>query len=338
MFNINDLKCRQKKLYGILKNEYSNSLFFDYSMYYRLFFDCFNKTGLFNDRIKCNKKFYSIVNDFDFYYNAEYNKFLEKIYFNVDNSFKLFKLDDVELRKINLSLNEMIDLSKSFYKSLDEELYLKSLKTLDNTDLIQLCDRFYGDKELCSGLSFFDFTNDITYIAVRKTGTLKDVQALNHEVMHAIDFYTKPKCFDIHSYCFIEIVTYTIDYLFLDYLEKNNYYVDEINKLKNIKMKYIYSLLKIIDDSKSYYSSSNLELEKMFLKKEMELKSTIISYLMYEKFSNDNFLVDLKKIMNTVILRGKRPDFNFVDINDDMILEKSKVYVKEYVDRNNLAK
>ena len=158
--------------------------------------------------------------------------------------------------------------------------------------------------------------------------------------MHAIDFYMQPKYFDKYNNSFCEIVTYAIDYIFLDFLEEKKANSNEIDKLRIQKMNYILSIIKEIKILNKIYRDSGFMINSKndLLKEQMKLEATVISYLMYEKYLNGDYISDFKKLVHNVILRSEKPDFNFIGFTDDMILEKSKIYVKKYVEMKNLTK
>ena len=74
---------------------------------------------------------------------------------------------------------------------------------------------------------------------------LFDFQVLNHEVMHGVDFYMQKKLPSENYYGFHEVPTYTIDYLFIDYLESKELDSNEIQKLRMKKDNYLQELAKL---------------------------------------------------------------------------------------------
>lgn len=210
----------------------------------------------------------------------------------------------------------MIEISKGFYKWLgDKEIYDYASEMLDNKSHLQFKDLKYQENGfgIASGMTYYDPLFEEAYIGITQEFTLFDAQVFNHEVMHSIDFKMHQKLPSNNYYGFHEVSTYTIDYLFFDYLEEKGYDLTEINKLKYRKTEYInrlasYSLLQLQLSNGNKFSFQNVSTGN--LKKSMnsdirknllEVQSCLIARSLYAqiKDSKEFGIANLKQFMQT---------------------------------------
>lgn len=135
---------------------------------------------------------------------------------NIKNS--SFQHKEEALATLKLSPQELIEISKGFYKWLgDKEIYDYASEMLDNKSHLQFKNLEYqkNDFGIASGMTYYDPLFEESYIGITQEFTLFDAQVLNHEIMHSIDFRMYQKLPSNSYYGFHEVSTYTIDYLFL---------------------------------------------------------------------------------------------------------------------------
>ncbi len=190
----------------------------------------------------------------------------------------------------------------------------------------------------CSGLTFNDYTFGKSYINLTKKNNIFDYQVANHEVMHGVDFYMQNKLPSENYYGFHEVPTYTIDYLFIDYLESKGIDTTEVQKLRMKKDNYLQELAKLTQTQikgelirNKKYKNPTIEdirevLHPQLIKQLLELQSGVISYGLYNQTRTDKQqgLDNLKKFMKNILPKTQTPDFSFIGLNNQTILNLSK--------------
>lgn len=248
--------------------------------------------------------------------------------------------EELPLNHLELSPQQLIEISKGFYKWLgDEEIYNYACKMLDNTSHLQIENTTYYDHYFTfSGVTYSDMLFDEVYISMSREFTLFDAQVLNHEIMHSIDFTMNKKLPSNNYYGFHEVPTYTIDYLFFDYLEETGYDINEINKLRLQKTKYIeslasYSLFQLRLNSKFDLKTQLNErlkkvMDKYIRKNLLEVQSELIARSLYSQIKDNkiNGINNLKKFMRTNLPTDKVPDFSYIGISKQDLLDISKTF------------
>ena len=253
-------------------------------------------------------------------------------------------VSDIELSSFNsisLSNEDLLNLSKLFYKELaDEDIYIKALKTINNKNATNFSNIYSNSYSEVMGITFYDFLNNEAFCTTKRNYTIFDAQACNHEIMHSVDFYFKPKLVNETYYGFHEIPTYAIDYLFIEYLEKIGFDKDEVQKLRIKKDNYLRSLAlrtkymiqneiiqkKGLNFLKKYSSRDVLDILNPFIIKQLtELESGIIAYGLHKQFDiNYNIGINnLKKLMTTSIPKDRKPDFSNLELPDKKLIELS---------------
>lgn len=288
-------------------------------------------------RDKKYKEISDIVFDFkDYVYDDD---LLINLSQNIKNN--SFQTKEEPLATLKLSPQELIEISKGFYKWLgDKEIYDYASEMLDNKSHLQFKDLKYQENGfgIASGMTYYDPLFEEAYIGITQEFTLFDAQVFNHEVMHSIDFKMHQKLPSNNYYGFHEVSTYTIDYLFFDYLEEKGYDLTEINKLKYRKTEYInrlasYSLLRLQLSNGNKFSFQNVSTGN--LKKSMnsdirknllEVQSCLIARSLYAqiKDSKEFGIANLKQFMQTNIPINKVPDFSYIGISNQDLLNTSK--------------
>lgn len=254
--------------------------------------------------------------------------------------------NEEHLATVKLSPQELIEISRDFYKWLgDKELYQSACKMLNNKEHLQFMNLNYQENDfgIASGVTYYDPLFEDTYIGISQEFTIFDAQVLNHEVMHSIDFRMLKKLPTNNYYGFHEIPTYTIDYLFFDYLEEKGYDLNEINKLKRRKTEYLkslasYSLLKLkLSNSNNFLLENKIDnhlkqsISVDIRKNLLEVQSELVAKCLYTQVKENKELgiANLKKFMQTRIPINQIPDFSYINMSNQDLINTSKQFGNE---------
>ena len=268
----------------------------------------------------------------------EYLQFL----LNISNN--ILKTPPVDFYEENITTFEtdyesILNVSHNFYRDLgDQEILKKAEKILNDESSINVSKIARRGMADCSGLTFNDYFFGKSYINLTKKNNLFDYQVLNHEVMHGVDFYMQDKVPSENYYGFHEVPTYTIDYLFIDYLEAKGMDINEVQKLRMQKDNYLQELAKLTQAqikgalirNKKYNDSTISSIKEVLnpqlTKQLLELESGVISYGLYTQIqkNKEQGLSNLKSFMKTIIPKTKTPNFSFINLDNQMIMDLSK--------------
>lgn len=308
-------------------------------------------TGFYNTMDKITQNKFSERREHDsaqlemdlFFKNApviddEYLQFL----LNISNN--ILKTPPVDFDEENITTFEtdyesILNVSHNFYRDLgDQEILKKAEKILNDESSINVSKIVRRGMADCSGLTFNDYFFDKSYINLTKKSNLFDYQVLNHEVMHGVDFYMQDKVPSENYYGFHEVPTYTIDYLFIDYLEAKGMDINEVQKLRMKKDNYLQELAKLTQvqikgaliRNKNYNDSTISTIKEVLnpqlTKQLLELESGVISYGLYTQIqkNKEQGLSNLKSFMKTIIPKTKTPNFSFINLDNQTIMDLSK--------------
>ena len=268
----------------------------------------------------------------------EYLQFL----LNISNN--ILKTPPVDFDEENITTYEtdyesILNVSHNFYRDLgDQEILKKAEKILNDESSINVSKIARRGMTDCSGLTFNDYFFGKSYINLTKKNNLFDYQVLNHEVMHGVDFYMRDKVPSENYYGFHEVPTYTIDYLFIDYLEAKGMDINEVQKLRMQKDNYLQELAKLTQvqikgaliRNKKYNDSTISTIKEVLnpqlTKQLLELESGVISYGLYTQIqkNKEQGLSNLKSFMKTIIPKTKTPNFSFINLDNQTIMDLSK--------------
>ncbi len=268
----------------------------------------------------------------------EYLQFL----LNISNN--ILKTPPVDFDEENITTFEtdyesILNVSHNFYRDLgDQEILKKAEKILNDESSINVSKIARRGMTDCSGLTFNDYFFGKSYINLTKKNNLFDYQVLNHEVMHGVDFYMQDKVPSENYYGFHEVPTYTIDYLFIDYLEAKGMDINEVQKLRMQKDNYLQELAKLTQvqikgaliRNKKYNDSTISTIKEVLnpqlTKQLLELESGVISYGLYTQIqkNKEQGLSNLKSFMKTIIPKTKTPNFSFINLDNQTIMDLSK--------------
>lgn len=268
----------------------------------------------------------------------EYLQFL----LNISNN--ILKTPPVDFDEENITTFEtdyesILNVSHNFYRDLgDQEILKKAEKILNDESSINVSKIARRGMADCSGLTFNDYFFGKSYINLTKKNNLFDYQVLNHEVMHGVDFYIRDKVPSENYYGFHEVPTYTIDYLFIDYLKAKGMDINEVQKLRMQKDNYLQELAKLTQvqikgaliRNKKYNDSTISSIKEVLnpqlTKQLLELESGVISYGLYTQIqkNKEQGLSNLKSFMKTIIPKTKTPNFSFINLDNQAIMDLSK--------------
>lgn len=268
----------------------------------------------------------------------EYLKFLLNISNNISKTPPV-DFDEENITTFETDYESILNVSHNFYRDLgDQEILKKAEKILNDESSINVSKIARRGMAECSGLTFNDYFFGKSYINLTKKNNLFDYQVLNHEVMHGVDFYMKDKVPSENYYGFHEVPTYTIDYLFIDYLEEKGMDINEVQKLRMQKDNYLQELAKLTQvqikgaliRNKKYNDSTISSIKEVLnpqlIKQLLELESGVISYGLYTQIqtNKEQGLSNLKSFMKTIIPKTKTPNFSFINLDNQAIMDLSK--------------
>ena len=268
----------------------------------------------------------------------EYLKFLLNISNNISKTPPV-DFDEENITTFETDYESILNVSHNFYRDLgDQEILKKAGKILNDESSINVSKIARRGMAECSGLTFNDYFFGKSYINLTKKNNLFDYQVLNHEVMHGVDFYMQDKVPSENYYGFHEVPTYTIDYLFIDYLEEKGMDINEVQKLRMQKDNYLQELAKLTQvqikraliRNKKYNDSTISSIKEVLnpqlIKQLLELESGVISYGLYTQIqtNKEQGLNNLKSFMKTIIPKTKTPNFSFINLDNQAIIDLSK--------------
>lgn len=268
----------------------------------------------------------------------EFLKFLLNISNNISKTPPV-DFDEENITTFETDYESILNVSHNFYRDLgDQEILKKAEKILNDESSINVSKIARRGMAECSGLTFNDYFFGKSYINLTKKNNLFDYQVLNHEVMHGVDFYMQDKVPSENYYGFHEVPTYTIDYLFIDYLEEKGMDINEVQKLRMQKDNYLQELAKLTQvqikraliRNKKYNDSTISSIKEVLnpqlIKQLLELESGVISYGLYTQIqtNKEQGLNNLKSFMKTIIPKTKTPNFSFINLDNQAIIDLSK--------------
>lgn len=302
-----------------------------------------------------------LINESKDYMDLDYLSFLLELVKNISNT-KAVVYDDEKdsFKRFNFSNDDLVKISKLFYLNLgDQEIYECAKKIIEDELALNFTNEYVDNLKHALGITFYDYIDNRAYCTTIRNNNLFDLQANNHEIMHATDFYMKPKVPTENYYGFHEVPTYFIDYLFIDYLENLQIDSNEVQKLRLEKDHYLQNLAINTDflirnqlakkKGTICYFGEIIPVEVMeimntnILKNLLEIESGVISYGLSKQFEGDNELgiKNLKTFMKTMIPKDKRPNFSIIGLNDKKLLELSLEigsYSKKYETTKEIVK
>lgn len=270
----------------------------------------------------------------------DYLCFLLNLVQNLKSLKTIYSTDNKELSYYKFAEHKAVSTSYQFYSFLeDDEIVDNASAILSNPSHYEFKSKLGNFKEL-AGFMVEDYYFNKPYIYCTNNDNLFTYQAFNHEIMHGIDFYMNPKVRNTIFRGFTEIPTYTIDYVFLDFLEENNYNSNDVDALRRKKYDYIQKIanevfLEIDYLLKLRYFSTNIDiascenihsiLSNKIYNTLFELASSVIAEGLYRQILIDRKqgLKNLKTIMKNDFSNREFPDFSLVNLDSGKLLQIS---------------
>ena len=266
--------------------------------------------------------------------------FLLNLVQNLKSIKTIYSNDIKELSYYKFSEHKAVSTSYQFYSSLeDDEIVGTASVILSNHSHYEFKSKL-GNFKGIAGFMVGDYYFNKPYIYCTTNNNLFTYQVFNHEIMHGIDFYMNPKFKNSIFGGFTEIPTYTIDYLFLDFLEENNYNRNDIDALRRKKYDYIQkiandTILEINYLLKLKYGSDNIStiscqnicsvISNKIYNTLFELASCVIAEGLYRQILVDRKqgLKNLKTIMKNDFFNKEFPDFSLANLDSYKLLQIS---------------
>ena len=309
-------------------------------------------------------KFYNLIdkisnNRFSLSKNEKYGKIEHRLFFEqppfLDDSYLEFLMqlasnisreitEEINFSPLNLSSEELANISKNFYSQFgDSEIEEKARKIIDDPTALNITNAFRDGYQDYGGITYNDYIFNKSYCTMTKNNSIYDIQILNHEVMHGIDFYMHQKLPSKNYYGFHEVPTYTIDYLLIDYLEQMGFDSAEVNKLRKQKFDYLSYLasLTLTQINRQLIMSKGLKgskdanisdirkiLNPQLIRQLLEIQSGIIAYGLAKQLSTNRQLGinNLKTFIKNDIDKNQKPDISFIGLSDQQLLDLSIQY------------
>lgn len=141
--------------------------------------------------------------------------------------------DSIEIPKLNLSNQELVEMSYDFYSTLPDSTFLQEFIKYTNPKkhLLQFENAQEGNE--VGGQTFiFYYPKYIPYFLIYRRNDINDFLSLNHEISHAIMYQYDTYTVDKNNHYFLtELEGYFFDYLSIQYLKR--YYPKKvINQLE----------------------------------------------------------------------------------------------------------
>lgn len=370
MWNLSEIKQKQKYILERLKNctnpaekeklELSLithiSLLNNSGTLYTKFYNIMDKITKEKFSLSRNSQYIEMEQNLLFeqpaFFDKNYLQFLLTLANNVSSQDEY----EDELMSLNISDEDLIKISSNFYSQLgDVEIKQNSDRILRDPSALNISKNTRDGYQDFSGITYNDYIFNKSYCRTTKSNTLFDLQVLNHEVMHGIDFYMHPKIPSKNYFGFHEVPTYTIDYLFLDYLEELGFDKNETQKLRVQKHSYLSALANLtltqikgqLIRKKGLKVSQNPNIDDIYevitpqLKKQLlEVQSCIIAYGLSEQISINKELGinNLKQFMKNDIPKNQIPNFSFIGLSDEVLLQMSQQLALDNINKKGITK
>ena len=277
--------------------------------------------------------------DYDIKLDDDYYYYLYQILNNIKGNDNGFSND--EYKVTYPSDEQIVEVSKIFYNDLGNEKINELAKRIfSDSSHYGFTDLFSRLCRYSMAITVYDLVFNKPYISVVRTNDISSFMSFNHEVMHGIDFYASQyQINDNYSY-FVEIPTFTIDFLFMDFLDDMGFDKDQVNALRRhkqgIDFNRVNTLYNTITDRlkdlgiKEVNENNKFMLKKVFterlIKNTLHEESYVIAYGLYKQIKEDKEkgLDNLYKLIKYQIPNGQLPDFSFIGFPKERILDLSK--------------
>ncbi len=360
MWNLKDIKQKKdyvREMIQCCSNEKERKEFFLTLRNYMFMLEesgTFQYTGVFNFLDKITSDHFSFYyymwmlkgQDIDFslfsscLIDENYLSFLLQVAYNVSHTGSLDRcLYDPIFRVEDYDYDFIETISMIFYSSLqDKEIWKYAKKVIESEDSFQVSKIMRCGLENSLGTTFHDFVFHKSYSLVHKQNNILDLQIYMHEVLHQIDFYMQPKSYFFSYFGFHEIPTYALEYKFLFFLYEFGFSKEEVQKLELQKDLYLQRLaILTIQKIKTSLSKNHISmfssihdvykiLDISILRSLLEIEAGVIASMLGRElvYTPNIGLQKLKKFMDLLLPKDKRPDFSFVGFDEETILKSSR--------------
>ena len=273
----------------------------------------------------------------------EYLSFLIELAQNVSQMQVTYDEDSTELKPFELSDEKKVELSRVFYSQLgNQSINENAQRILSDPSHFGFTDTVSKGNELLYGITCYDTVFNKPYITTQRLGNVMGCQAFNHEIMHGVDFYTHPKVNSQQYYGFHETPTYTIDYLFHDFMDSMGFDKQQVDALRRKKQQYTWSMAKYeilgkiqhrlyqTIGMKNAPNATIQDIRKVvdgdMIKNMLELQSCVMAHGLYQQMqvNKEMGLANLQTLMSTPLSPNKTPDFSFIGLDRQTLLQVSK--------------
>ena len=288
---------------------------------------------------KLFKNFDNAFDDFSYsYVDNDYIDFLLELVLTIYNDSDgniMNEKDEIEFLNSDFSDDNIIFIINCFYKALDKELSnFANIILSNNKENIEFNDykEEYNIDDYCLyGYNFMDSTYKDSFIICFLQHNFNDIITLAHEVMHGIhanyiDFYN----IDTY-YGFAEVTPIVIEMLLCDYLEKDSFDKNEIDKIRKDSLySFIGDVSKVVKlitnndrDNNGNYLVDFDEISGACHIDLLDIESYIVAYGLYKQitYNKEIGINNLKLFMKTKLSPNEIPNFDFIDLNNDKLLE-----------------
>ncbi len=263
----------------------------------------------FTNSGKSHCDFNDVVSDFIKLPNDELLNLLSMLYEKVVFDYGKYNKFNLKYDKIYISDAEKRDIIVCFFQDLNfifgdlVECFFTEKNYFNYSYFLSYENRF------CNGKTFYDLDRYDVYVAIKKTNDILELQALEHELVHVVDFMLNSKSIKNHCPLYYDIIPFTVDLIFIDYLIDNKIYYKEANKLlaqkivnicnvdfsNNMEYKFRLLCFYLADYLyKCYKDEKNVD-KLIFFMKNRILTNDILNY-----FDGDNPFFDKQKVLSSM--------------------------------------
>lgn len=293
---------------------------------------------------KMNSYYPKLSDTFQSPITDEYLSFLIQLAKNVSEMQVVYDEDSTELIPFQMDDEKKVELSKVFYSQLgNSDINEKAQRVLSDSSHFGFSDTVSKGNELLYGITVYDTIFNKPYITTQRLGNIMGCQAFNHEIMHGVDFYFHPNVVNSQRYYgFHETPTYTIDYLFHDFMDSMGFDKQQVDALRRKKQQYTQALAKYdiigkiqhrLNRTIGMRNTPNATIQDIMrvvdtdiLKSMLELQSCVMAHGLYQQIltNKETGLANLSEFMSTTFPPDKIPDFSFVGLDNQTLLQISR--------------
>ena len=274
-------------------------------------------------------------------YDIQYISYLFDLVLTVYNEFPWNNIKKEENEQVDneyFSNSNIIFIVKYFYKCLDNEFSNMANVILDDNNhyvtFEEVSKATFNENYAIYGITYIDPSYRDAFIVCFRQNSITDIFTLTHEVMHGIAANYSDWDNIERNHVFYEIPPLVIEMLLADYLERNKFSNEEIEKLKmnsiyELKLK-ICNIIKIITkfekNEKNNYLIDIDNIDDNIYLDLLYVESYIVAYGLYKQIieDKDNGIENLKLLMKNNLSLDKNPNFDLNGLDNNKLLELAK--------------